>query len=94
MDSSTPCSSNPMVGLCGGVAEFEVEVGRDDESLRGSKHFIPETDFRREYVESDLFMPLIFLFGEDSEYIVELIEGRDLCRGIVRLLSLWRGAGG
>jgi hypothetical protein len=59
--------------------------------LSGSNDFIPDTDRLKEFIEPDLFVFLYCAFGEASaEYIVELIDGRDLCRGIVRTLSLWK----
>lgn len=71
-----------------GVGVFEVEVGSDDESFRGSKHFIPETDLRREFVESALRTCLSPSCSEGSvEYIVELIYVRDLCCGLVHMLA-------
>jgi hypothetical protein len=83
--------SRPNVDLWVNLEEGkELKLGSDDESLRGSKDFIPETDLRIELVESVLSMLLAHLFGEDSaEYIVSWTDGRYLCRGIVRMLSLW-----
>jgi hypothetical protein len=52
---------------------------------------MPETDLRKEFSEPVLFMLLTFPFGEeDVGYMADVIDGRDLCRGIVRPLSLWK----
>jgi hypothetical protein len=73
------------------LGELQEELGSDDESLRGSKLLIPDTDLRREFTESALFVLLTFPFGEeDVEYMVDVIDGKDLCRGIVRSLSIWK----
>jgi hypothetical protein len=90
-ESCPGCTSNPKVVLWGSLGEFQVVVGNDDESLRGSNLFIPETERRREFIESDLFALLALLLdGFLVENIVGFMDGRDLCRGIVRALSLCR----
>ena len=91
MGGSAECSSKPKVFLRGAVGEVQVDVGREDESLRGSKLFIPETERRKEFVDSALPLRTAFLGERSDVNMATLIEGRDLCRRIVRPSSVWGG---
>jgi hypothetical protein len=91
IESFAGCFSQLRVDRSIGLGELQEELGSDDESLSGSRLFMPETDLRREFSEPVLFMLLTFPFGEeDVGYMADMIDGRDLCHGIVRPLSLWK----
>lgn len=70
--SSPSCCSKPKVNCSIGLGELQEGSG-DDESFRGSKLFITDTDLLRELSEFALFIFLPFPFGEeDVEYMVDV----------------------